>query len=1004
MEAKDREILQDSVHAEALIRGLAGNGVTDEALQPLLPLLMQALRSAPDPDRAMAAFARWFGALGSPTLYLQLLLQNPALLQRFCLVTGSSQLFAALLGNQPEQFEIIAYPGPRGGTRPAAAYLREIRTLLAACRRPELKTEALRRWKAAAMLRTGVRDLLGLADMPSTAREFSNLADACVQAALDIAHAALPAQMHPPFTVIGMGKLGGQELNYSSDIDLMFLHADNLPDHVVMEDGREWEMGRYLNRLAETLTRTLAESGPGGSVFRVDLRLRPEGRFGPLVRSLESYAAYYESWAEGWERQALIKARPVAGDAALGEAFLTLIAPFVYTSPPSAALMEEITENKRRIEQKCAIQGQSFLNIKTGEGSIRDIEFVVQRLQLLHGGAMRRLRVTNTLAALQRLRQTHLLAEQDALELADDLIFLRNLEHRLQLLHGHQTQTLPPPENELEWNYLARRMGFGSSGEFTRQLQMRRARVQHALQRLFYQGAPEHTAELAESAWQRVRTLLETGDTPQAGRELKDRLAQAGFLEPDRALQSLLLPVYGNQFGAAPPESARRFSALAPRLIETASMSPDPDCALAGFEALAQGGPNPASFYAACHDSPDMLERLLMLAGAAPPLVQLLVRHPEWLEGLINPEEDEETPAPVPDAAGGDWLNALARWQQRRLLHTAAWDIWDEPTVQQVQQKLTETAAQILQRLLQGTALQHPHAQALALIGMGKLGGGEIGYGSDWDALLAYYPHRLPENGELQRAAEYLLQLARRFQELGGTAMLDLRLRPWGGDGALAQTPRAIAAYFRQGAEMWERQAALKAGFVAGCERTAARTVQILRAVSCGQGITQEQEMQIAQMKVRMEKERLKPQEKLRNLKLGHGGLTDIEWMVQYSQMRYAPQHPALCTSSTLQALQELEKAGKTGGTESRFLIESWCTLSMLRNRIRLYSGSSADVLPETPRALRAIARQLGFADHDQQAAYRMTQEMEGRMREVRTLFLRCFGFAQSLFYANHTD
>ncbi|HLK59580.1 MAG TPA: DUF294 nucleotidyltransferase-like domain-containing protein, partial [Chthonomonadaceae bacterium] len=278
--------IEEPARALRRVRDLAGQGVTDDDLAPLLPHLLEALRVSPDPDRALGSFSRWFAAVGSPTSHLQTLLRHPVSLELFCLVTGSSQYFADLLARQPETFEILSNPGVRGGTKSAARLYREASALVDACQRPELKRDALRRWKAREMLRIGVRDLAGLADMPATAREFSNLADACVQKAHDIALATLLLSTpHVPFAVIAMGKLGGQELNYSSDIDLMFVHGDGLPAEVALEGGRRIESAVYAGRLAEAIVKALAEESAQGHVFRVDMRLRPEGRFGPLTRS-----------------------------------------------------------------------------------------------------------------------------------------------------------------------------------------------------------------------------------------------------------------------------------------------------------------------------------------------------------------------------------------------------------------------------------------------------------------------------------------------------------------------------------------------------------------------------------------------------------------------------------------------------------------------------------------------------------------------------------------------
>ena len=374
----------DTQKAQRYLQDLPGRGVSNGDVTVFLPLLLEALRESPDPDRSLSAFARWFAATDSPRAYLPLLHQ-PGVLARFCFVTGCSQYFADLLMRNPADFVLLATPEQSGYRETPARRYYEITRLVEDCPTLDQQRDTLRRWKAREMLQIGIRDLLGLDDMPTTAHEFSNLADACVQMALDIALASVgkvqetsdSAFIDNPLAVFALGKHGGQELNYSSDIDLMFVHADGLPSHLTTPEGKRMETPVYLARLAETIIQTLTEESAYGHVFRVDMRLRPEGRFGPLSRSLGDCRAYYENWAENWERQMLLKARFVAGNRALGDAFLHTIVPYVYRRQISGAFLNDIRVNKRRIEQTCARKGEEQTNVKTGYGGIRDIEFIV---------------------------------------------------------------------------------------------------------------------------------------------------------------------------------------------------------------------------------------------------------------------------------------------------------------------------------------------------------------------------------------------------------------------------------------------------------------------------------------------------------------------------------------------------------------------------------------------------------------------------------------------------
>src|SRR5579884_317244 len=1008
--------IEETARALRWVRDLAGQGVTDDDLAPLLPLLLNALRGSPDPERALGSFSRWFAAVGSPYSHLQTLLRHPVSLDLFCLVTGSSQYFADLLARQPETFEIISNPGVRGGTKSAARLYREVSALVDVCQRPELKRDVLRRWKAREMLRIGVRDLAGLADMPATAREFSNLADACVQKAHDIALSTLSLASPPVlFAVIAMGKLGGQELNYSSDIDLMFVHGDALPDEVVLEDGRRMEGGVYAGRLAETIVKTLAEESAQGHVFRVDMRLRPEGRFGPLTRSLSSFRAYYESWAEGWERQALLKARFVAGDRALGEAFMAMVSPFVYRSHVSAGFLEEIRANKRRIEQKCELEGQTFTNVKTGYGGIRDVEFTAQALQLTFGGQVPRLRTPNTLAAIQRLRHAGFLTYDEAHDLAEDYQFLRTLEHRLQLLHGFQTQTLPPPEDRRERLSLARRMGFVDAAAFEAELERRRGRVHGTLERLFYGQSAEKGARAAESseeaAWEDVNALLDNIDSPAAQERLTERLQAAGFRDIPAALRALRLPMRGNEFGEMPPDTPMEFKAIAPRLMALLARSPDPDAGLAGMEALALAVPNRAQLYAAFDDSPEVMRRLVQLAAAAPALLKNLARHLEWMEGLLNPDEEaEDFPADLAARVQGadDFkakLEAIARTYQRQMLHIGARDVWDEADTQETAADLTRLAKAVLAVLVAIcseeviAAAKEPETarrvlERVAILGLGKLGGAELGYGSDWDVLFVYEEGRSSEAGLtgaerfalVNAVVERVLAAGKALVTLGAPIEIDLRLRPWGRKGALATSPRGLIAYYRSSGETWERQAALKARLAAGDRRVGRRCERILGAVSYRRGLTAEEDAAVQAMKRRIEAERLKPTEQETDLKLGHGGLSDIEWLAQRLQLLYGSQYPSLSVPNTLHALSALASARLLDNAEADALVGTYTLLTRLRNASFLQTGTPQDVLPAERERCRALARLLGY---EEEAA--LWEVVHGHMQEARQIFLHRF-------------
>lgn len=1039
--------IHDAEKGLRFARELAGQGVTDDDVSAILPRLLDALRACPDADRALSSFSRWFAVVGGRTSHLQLLLRHSIALDIFCQVTGSSQYFADLLVRQPEYFEILANPGVRGGAKSASALYREVSSLVNACRRPELKRDALRRWKAREMLRIGVRDLVGLADMPSTAREFSNLADACVQMAYDVALATYPVQSDQPadaggllgtareatqlpFAVIAMGKLGGQELNYSSDIDLMFVQGDSLPPTVVLEGGRTQETPAYLTRIAETIVKVLNEDTANGHVFRVDMRLRPEGRFGALVRSLSSYRAYYESWAENWERQALLKARFIAGDRALGEEFQRLIQPFVYRRRVSMGFIEEIRHNKRRIEQKCDLEGQTETNIKTGYGGIRDIEFAVQLMQLEFGGMRPRLRTTNTLSGIQRLYDEDLLLAVEADEMSEDYQFLRNLEHRLQLLHGFQTQTLPSPKDAAERRRVAWRMGYPDLESFELDLAARRARCRDKLDRMFYAHAqPQALAgKTPSSAWSDVPELLENLDSPAVQSRLQELLSKAGIHDVPKAMNALQLPMRGNEFGGMPPDTPVEFKAVVVRLMELVARSADPDAALAGIETMALAVPNRAQLYASFRNSPQVMERMVTLGAVSPPLLRRLAQHLEWMDAVFAEEDDESATALTADVrravlqeelsdrmqgapAFESKLDILARFYQRETLRIGANNLWRQADVLQTMSELTALADVMLQTLMdicaESIAAEHSAPEfarsalrRAAVIGLGKLGGAELAYSSDWDVVFVYSePPRYAGDSErsevfplVNTLVERVLAAGNSLAPRGASVEIDLRLRPWGKKGALIHSLRGFIAYYRESGETWERQAALKARYSAGNATVGARFVRILHAVSFGRGITPEEDGAIQAMKRRIETERLKSAEQDTDLKLGHGGLTDVEWLAQRLQLRHGRTRPSLRRSGTLEAITALASSRLLGNAEADVLTAAYVLQTQARNALWLQTGSGRDILPGEERKRRALAKILGWRDSAAGTAEaRFEEELHEYRREVRRIFEQRF-------------
>lgn len=975
--------MTSSPYSNQILR-IAGNGVTDEEVEAFTPQLLSALATTPDSERALDNLVKWLEATLNRRLYFLTLISHTVGLKLLLKVFGTSQYLADLIIKNPEYFEFVANPGVRGGTRSATAYLREGKQIVDACARAELKLDALRRFKAREMLRIGVRDIAQLTDLPRTAREFSNLAEACVQIAFEMARTKEPIEAsHPvtlPFCIIGMGKLGGRELNYSSDIDLMFVCGDDLPPEVTLQTGRKIETVFYLTRIGEAMIKILTEERQSGNVFRVDMRLRPEGRFGVLVRSISSFRAYYESWAEAWEFQALVKARPIAGDFTLGEVFLEMVSPYVYRRMIGEEFLDALRANKRNIERKCGAEGNTERNIKTGYGGIRDIEFLVQLFQTQYGGKIKRLRTPNTLAALHGLFLSGFFSEKLANKLSADYLILRRVEHTLQLFQNRQTHLLPPLDNREEIEKIAARLGFSTVEDFLTTLKFHRDHARQTLQERFYKiekdsgEKPEVLTELLKAA-----TLIRTPEP-----RLLALLSEIGVREPLSVYPALLTAMHGNDFGGMPPDTPEKFLQIAPELLTLAHNSPNPDAVLLGIEALATAVPNRAQLYASLAESRQLLPRLADLAVYAPALFSRLTQHLEWLETLM--EEEEISLSLSPKAK----LPEIGRYFLREQLRLVSLHVWGVLEGEDIPQSLTQIADTTLRALL-GEIERDKSESRIALVALGKLGGSEPGYSSDWD-LLAVYDDRGMNEKEREAVAhsanqtvEGLLKAGQELVKMRTGIELDFRLRPWGKKGALALSLKGYLRYFRTEAETWERHAALKARFVAGNERVGNRLVTLFHSVSFGGDWNAEADQKLHEMKSRIEAERLKPEDRTTDLKLGHGGLQDIEWIAQRLQLLNAKRFPALRVSNTLSALSALSSAGLLDHAEVETLRENYLLFSETRNALWLL-GSHADTLSADPVILRTLARHLGYPD-----TLEMTTDLQSRMAHCRRIFNRKF-------------
>jgi glutamate-ammonia-ligase adenylyltransferase len=854
------------------------------------------------------------------------LVATPGLLGTLTAVLGASPALGRLLQSDPQALDVLRHAGDEPGTAGIGQVSES----------PAGDAAELVAWSKREQLRIAARDLTGLDDLEAVGRNLSQLADTVLARSRQLAGS--PAE---GLLVVAMGKAGAQELNYASDVDIV-LAGEGDP--------------RQMLDIART-------------AFRVDLDLRPEGRAGPLVRSLDAYLAYWRRWAQAWERQALLKARTVAGPPELAAAFGDAAAAFVWDEPFSADDLRELRAMKARAESDIARRQLGGREIKRGPGGIRDVEFSVQLLQLIHGHHDPALRVRATVPALRELAGAGYVDVADAAALEAAYRFLRTVEHRLQQEEWRQTHTVPAERAGLQW--LARVTGLrddpssSAADKFDAELRRQRHTARAVHERLFFRPLLE--------AFSASSTLpFGPALSPAAAGE---RLAAFGFADGERARAALLELTRGLT------RSSRMMQALLPLMLGWLADSPDPDLGLTGLRQLAGV---PASrrdaMIGVFRDSTEVARRACTLLGTSPLLHEPLRRDPSLLVrlgsegGLVERgradllAQAEETVAwrdePEHRQSG---LRRLATGETAVVM---AADVLAVAGVDQVGRWLADLAEATLETALQAIGPEVP----LAVIGMGRLGGAELHYASDLDVLLVLGGD--PEGGEA--AASRLLRFVNGDTPARRIFTLDLRLRPEGRKGALARSVEGYTEYYRRWAGVWERQALLRARPVAGDAALAARFMGLAAEVTLGTPFGPEQAREIRRMKARIETERLPAGEDPQfHLKLGPGAISDVEWTVQLLQLRHG-----VAGSGTLEAMEDLVAAGALDRADADVLAASYRHCELLRNRLYLVQGSPGDALPSAPERLAVLARSLGTHPSALRDRYRQVTRRARRVTE----------------------
>lgn len=976
----------DLDRAAASLESLAATTGVDE------DRLLGAFSQAGDPDEALAAVRRLVER--APHEVIPVLAQDAAA-ERLARLLGASKGFADFLLRRPAELAVLQQvPMPPLGADDARTVMLAALDGLDMPRADFLDA-------AASAIRVRYRRLLaGIAVYDLTRASTIEAVDTVAAGLADLAGATLDAAIaaarrvvgraegepsapgrYPAreveatrFAVIGMGKAGARELNYVSDVDVIFVAES--ADEDVVSTARALDVA---TRLAMIAMRVIAEHGIEPPLWEVDPNLRPEGKDGALVRTLDSHLQYYDRWARSWEFQALLKARPLAGDPELGARYAAGVAPKVWASSSRDGFVESVQRMRERVTEHIPAD-EVDVQLKLGPGGLRDIEFTVQLLQLVHGASDTSIRQAGSLPALAALAEHGYVGREEAAEFARDYRVLRVLEHRLQLERLRRTHLMPRDPGRLR--ALARSSGLArSADELIALWQSTRQRVRGLHERLFYRPLLSAVA------------ALPAGGLELTSAQAEARLAAIGFRDPRGALAHI---------GALTAGVSRRATIqrhLMPVLISWFADGADPDYGLLAFRRLSDTLGTTHWYLRLLRDSSDAALRLTRVLSGSRFAGELLERIPEavaWLEDLdeLQPRplaalEDEKRAVLGRHGEADAAAKVFRAIRRREMLRLALSAILDVCTVEELGRGLSDVTESHIAGLVEAIRGSEPDGIEFAVIGMGRFGGRELGIGSDADIVYVYRPTDAAPDAAHARALRIVSELVRLSEDARLPFELDADLRPEGRNGVVARSLDAYRAYYARWSLTWEAQALLRARGVAGDAALVGEFMQLADTVRYPTKISERDIREVKRIKARVENERL-PQgaDPTRHLKLGRGSLSDVEWFVQLVQLEHGATEPSLRTPSTLDALAAAVEHGFVTASDARILRAAWVFASRARSALTLWLDRTTDVLPVERSQLEGVARIMGYPPG---SASRLESDYLQLTRRARAVFERGF-------------
>ncbi len=965
----------DAHHAAGVIEGLLTDFSGDDGQ---CNALIKGILASADPDMCLASAQR---LLAERPGLLDEAIANPAFAMRVFKVLGASVALGQHLYAHPDDLDVLMIAPARSG----AGMLRaELLTAVGADSSAPTPVgtgtgDDLRRAYRRAVLRIAARDLTAPEPaeiLPDIAAELADLADATVETALALARAEVPGWDKVRFGIVALGKTGAQELNYVSDVDVLYVaEPADVEDPVSSQTAID-----TATKLVGALSRTCSAHTAEGTIWPIDAALRPEGKAGPLVRSLASHRAYYEKWAKPWEFQAMLKARPMAGDLALAEDFCDLVREGVWSVGEHEHFVSDVQAMRKRVISLIPAREKNR-EIKLGAGGLRDVEFTVQLLQLVHGRADSRLRNRGTFAALEALISFGYVGRADGAELDREYRFQRLLEHRMQLAKLRRTHLMP--EDPAEGRRLARSVGLRDDVEVQAAWRESSQTVLRLHSRMFYSPLLEAVARIPS---EHVRLSADAAET---------WLTALGYNDAKAALRH----IQALSSGIARKYEIQR--QLLPAMLGWFAEGPNPDHGLLAFRQVSESLGSTHWYLRALRDEGAMAERLAHILASSRYAVDLLLRAPQNVALLSD--TDSIQPRSVDDIRSEMLISArrhdsvdtaieIVRGVRRQeLLRLAMADLLHvDVSLESLGVGLSSVASASIDAALEVVRREVPDAPDIGVVALGRWGGNEMSYASDSDAMFVIADSDDPSQVKL--AISLVGKLQQWLSKPGRDPAFDIDadLRPEGKGGPMVRTLASYEKYYHRWASTWEAQAMLRARPGAGSTEICERLTRIIDPMRYPVGgLDPKQVTEIRRLKARMEVERLpRGTDPSRHTKLGPGGLSDVEWVVQLLQLQHGHEVSTLQVTSTLEALQAATEAELVSSTDAEALRDAWVLASKIRNAIMLVRARPSDVIPSDPRDLAGIAEVLGYGRGH---ASDLVEDYLRRARLARSVSMRLF-------------